>query len=41
MEKLFTPYIWAQEMALHLFSVVILVAAVWLYLNGSLTLANA
>ena len=40
-EKLFTPYIWAQEMALHLFSVVILVAAVWLYLNGSLTLANA
>ena len=40
-EKLFTPYIWAQEMALHLFSVVILTAAVWLYLNGSLTLANA
>ena len=40
-EKLFTPYIWAQEMALHLFSVVILAAAVWLYLNGSLTLANA
>ncbi len=34
-EKLFTPYIWAQEMALHLFSVVILAAAVWLYLNGS------
>ena len=26
--KLFTPYIWAQEMALHLFSVVILAAAV-------------
>ena len=40
-EKLFTPYIWAQEMALHLFSVVILAAAVWLYLNGSLSLANA
>ena len=40
-EKLFTPYIWAQEMALHLFSVVILAAAVWLYLNGGLTLANA
>ena len=40
-EKLFTPYIWAQEMALHLFSVVILVAAVWLYLSGGLTLANA
>ena len=35
------PYIWAQEMALHLFSVVILTAAVWLYLNGGLTLANA
>ena len=40
-EKLFTPFIWAQEMALHLFSVVILAAAVWLYLSGSLTLANA
>ena len=40
-EKLFTPYIWAQEMALHLFSVLILAAAVWLYLSGSLTLANA
>ena len=40
-EKLFTPYIWAQEMALHLFSVVILAAAVWLYLSGSLPLANA
>ena len=40
-EKLFTPYIGAQEMALHLFSVVILVAAVWLYLSGGLTLANA
>ena len=41
MEKLFTPYIWAQEMALHLFSTAILAAAVWLYLSGSLTLANA
>ena len=40
-EKLFTPYLWAQEMALHLFSVVILAAAVWLYLSGSLPLANA
>ena len=28
-------------MALRLFSVVILAAAVWLYLSGSLTLANA
>ena len=28
-------------MALHLFSVLILAAAVWLYLSGSLTLANA
>ena len=41
MEKLFTPYIWAQEMALHLFSVVILATAVCLYLSGTLTLANA
>ena len=40
-EKLFTPYIWAQEMALHLFSVVILATAVCLYLSGTLTLANA
>lgn len=40
-EKLFTPHIWAQEMALHLFSVVILATAVCLYLSGTLTLANA
>ena len=40
-EKLFTPYIWAQEMALHLFSVVILAVAAWLYLSSSLHLANA
>ena len=40
-EHLFTPYIWAQEMALHLFTVAILAAAVGLYLTGSLSLANA
>ncbi len=40
-EKLFTPFVWAQEMALHLFGVLILIAAVWLYLSGSIPLANA
>ena len=35
-EKLFTPYIWAQEMALHLFSVLILAAAVWLWASRML-----
>ena len=30
MEKLFTPYIWGQEMVLHLFSVLILAASVGL-----------
>ena len=40
-EKLFTPFVWAQEMALHLFGVLILIAAVWLYLSGSMPLANA
>ena len=40
-EKLFTPYVWAQEMALHLFSVLILGAAVWLCLAGSMALADA
>ena len=40
-EKLFTPYVWAQEMALHLFSVLILAAAVWLCLTGSMALADA
>ena len=40
-EKLFTPFVWAQEMALHLFGVLILTAAVWIYLSGSMPLANA
>ena len=37
-EKLFTPYIWAQEMALHLFSVVIL--AVHPILANTMTLTQ-
>ena len=40
-EKLFTPYIWGQEMVLHLFSVLILAASVGLCLTGTMTLANA
>ena len=40
-EKLFTPYVWAQEMVLHLFSVLILTAAVWRCLAGTMSLANA
>lgn len=40
-EKLFTPYIWGQEMVLHLFSVLILAASVGLCLMGAMSLANA
>ena len=40
-EKLFTPYIWGQEMVLHLFSVLILAASVGLCLTGAMSLANA
>lgn len=40
-EKLFTPYTMAQEMVLHLFSILILVAAVLLCLNNAMSLANA
>ena len=40
-EKLFTPYIWSQEMVLHLFSVLILAASVGLCLTGAMSLANA
>lgn len=40
-EKLFTPYTIAQEMSLHLFSVLIMGAAVLFYLNGTMPLANA
>lgn len=40
-EKLFTPYIWGQEMVLYLFSVLILAASVGLCLTGAMSLANA
>lgn len=40
-EKLFTPYIMAQEMILQLSSVLILIATVAFFLNGTLSLANA
>lgn len=41
LEKLFTPYTIGQEMALHVFSVVLMLTSVLLYLGGSMTLANA
>ncbi len=40
-EKLFTPYNIAQGLALHGFSIVMMLAAVWFYLNGSMTIADA
>ena len=40
-EKLFTPYLWGQEMVLHLFSVLILAASVGLCLTEAMSLANA
>ena len=40
-ERLFTPYNIAQEMSLHLFSVLIMGAAVLFCLNGSMPLADA
>ena len=40
-ERLFTPYNIAQEMSLHLFSVLIIGAAVLFFLNGTMSLANA
>ena len=40
-EKLFTPYMIAQEMSLHLFSVLIIGAAVVFCLSGSMILPNA
>ena len=40
-ERLFTPYTIAQEMALHLFSVVMMFAAVTFYMNDTMSLANA
>lgn len=41
MEKLFTPYIVAQELTLHLFSVIMIILSVFMYLDGSMELANA
>ncbi len=40
-EKLFTPYIMAQEMVLQLSCVLILIATVAFFLNGTISLANA
>lgn len=39
-EKLFTPYTIAQEMSLHLFSVLIMGAAILFCLNDTMSLAN-
>lgn len=41
MEQLFTPYNIAQGLALHLFSILMVLAAVSFYLNGTMTLADA
>ncbi len=41
MERLFTPYQIAQGLVLQLFGVIMIIAAVWLYLQGSMPLANA
>lgn len=41
MEQLFTPYNIAQGLALHLFSILMMLAAVGFYLRGTMTLANA
>lgn len=40
-EQLFTPYNIAQELALHLFGVVLIAAAVYFYLQDTMTIANA
>lgn len=40
-EQLFTPYNIAQGLALHLFSILMILAAVRFYLDGTMTLANA
>lgn len=40
-EKLFTPYIMAQEMVLQFSSMLILIATVAFFLNGTISLANA
>ena len=40
-EKMFTPYIMAQGIALQLGSVAMMLAAVWFYLSGTMILANA
>lgn len=41
MERLFTPYTIAQEFTLRFFSVLMMMAAIVLYLNGSMPVANA
>ena len=40
-ERLFTPYMVAQELSLHLFSVLIMGAGIIFCLNGSMTLSSA
>ena len=40
-EKMFTPYIMAQGIALQLGSVAMMLSAVWFYLSGTMILANA
>ena len=40
MERLFTPYVIAQELTLRLFSVLIIAAALYAYLTGTMELLN-
>ena len=40
-EQLFTPYNIAQGLALHLFSILMILAAVQFYLKGTMSMANA
>ena len=41
LEKAMTPYVTMQQFTLYAFSVVIMLASIWLYLNGSMDLPNA
>ena len=40
MERLFTPYVIAQEVTLRLFSILIIAASLYAYLNGTMILPD-
>ncbi|EFI42477.1 MULTISPECIES: ABC transporter ATP-binding protein [Peptoniphilus] len=40
-ERVFTPYIMAQSISLNIFSVLMIIVSVSMYLNGTMTLTNA